>query len=175
MSSSNELSMYAVAILPLKRVLNNLAHILTKGEEYADTKKIEHAVLLNARLFPDMYPIIRQVQIATDMSKGAAARLACLEVPKYEDDETTFAELYARISKTLVFIDSITPEQLAGSATRGITITARKVDLHFTGQDYLLKWVMPNVYFHATTTYNILRHSGCELGKLDFLRINDKD
>ena len=82
MSSSNELSMYAVAILPLKRVLNNLAHILTKGEEYADTKKIEHAVLLNARLFPDMYPIIRQVQIATDMSKGAAARLAGLEVPK---------------------------------------------------------------------------------------------
>ena len=175
MSPSNDLSMYTVAILPLKRVLNNLAHILTKGEEYADTKKIEHAVLLNARLFPDMYPIIRQVQIATDMSKGAAARLAGLEVPKYEDDEMTFADLQARISKTLAFINSVTPEQLVGSATRDITITVRKVDLHFSGQDYLLKWVMPNVYFHATTTYNILRHNGCELGKPDFLRINAKD
>ena len=175
MSSSNALSMYAVAIPPLKRVLNNLAHILSKGEEYADAKKIEHAVLLNARLFPDMYPIIRQVQIATDMSKGAAARLAGLEVPKYEDDETSFADLQARISKTLAFINSVSPEQLAASAARDITITVRKVDLHFTGQDYLLKWVMPNVYFHVTTTYNILRHNGCELGKADFLRHTIKD
>ena len=92
--------MFDASIAPLKRTLNNLAHILKKGEEYADAKKIEHAVLLNARLFPDMYPIIRQVQIATDMSKGAAARLAGLEVPKYEDDEETFADLQARISKT---------------------------------------------------------------------------
>ena len=87
----------------------------------------------------------------------------------------TFADLQVRISKTLAFINSVTPEQLVGSATRDITITVRKVDLHFSGQDYLLKWVMPNVYFHATTTYNILRHNGCELGKPDFLRINAKD
>ena len=167
------LSMFDASIAPLKHTLNNLAHILKKGEEYADAKKIEHAVLLNARLFPDMYPIIRQVQIATDMSKGAAARLAGFAVPNYEDDETTFADLQARISKTLAFINSVKPEQLESSATRDITITVRKVDLHFTGQDYLLKWVMPNVYFHVVTTYNILRHNGCALGKPDFLRLKD--
>ena len=167
------LSMYDAAIYPLKRALNNLSHILKKGEAYADAKSIEHAVLLNARLFPDMYPIIRQVYIATDMSKGAAARLAGLEVPSYEDTETTFAELQARIAKTLAFIETIKPEQLVDSETRDITITVRKTDLHFTGQDYLLKWVMPNVYFHVTTTYNILRHNGCELGKPDFLRLKD--
>lgn len=167
------LTMFDASITPLKRTLNNLAYILKKGEEYADAEKIEHAVLLNARLFPDMYPIIRQVQIATDMSKGAAARLAGLAVPNYEDDETTFADLQARIVKTLAFIDTVKPEQLVGSETRDVTITVRKVDLHFTGQDYLLKWVMPNVYFHVTTTYNILRHNGCALGKPDFLRLKD--
>jgi uncharacterized protein len=165
--------MYNISIAPLKYTLNNLSHILKKGEEYADTKKIEHAALLNARLFPDMFPLIRQVQIATDMSKGAAARLAGLEVPKYEDDEVTFADLQARIAKTIAFIDTIKPAQLDGAETRAITITVRKVDLHFAGLDYLLKWVMPNVYFHVTTTYNILRHSGCELGKPDFLRLKD--
>ena len=167
------LSMFDASIAPLKCTLNNLAHILKKGEEYADAKKIEHTVLLNARLFPDMFPIIRQVQIATDMSKGAVARLAGLEVPSYEDTEVTFADLQARISKTLAFIDTINAAQLENSETRDITITVRKVDLHFTGQDYLLKWVLPNVYFHVTTTYNILRHNGCELGKPDFLRLKD--
>ena len=167
------LSMFDTTIPPLKRALSSLSHILKKGEAYADAKSIEHAVLLNARLFPDMYPIIRQVYIATDMSKGAASRLAGLEVPKYEDTETTFAELQARITKTLAFIDTVKAEQLVGSETRGITITVRKTDLHFSGQDYLLKWVMPNVYFHVTTTYNILRHNGCELGNPDFLRLKD--
>ena len=167
------LSMVDASVAPLKRVLNNLAHILKKGEDYADAKKIEHTVLLNARLFPDMYPIIRQVQIATDMSKGAAARLAGLKVPSYEDNETTFADLQARIAKTLAFIDTIMAAQLENSEKRDITISVRKVDLHFTGQDYLLNWVMPNVYFHVTTTYNILRHNGCELGKPDFLRLKN--
>jgi hypothetical protein len=165
--------MYDATISPLKRALANLSHILKKGEEYADAKSIEHAVLLNSQLFPDMFPLIRQVYIATDMSKGGAARLAGVEVPKYDDTETTFAELQARIAKTIAFIDTIKPEQLTGSATRDITITVRKADLHFTGQDYLLKWVMPNVYFHVTTAYNILRHNGCELGKSDFLRLKD--
>ena len=173
MTIFNELSMYLIGITPLKRALNNLAHILKKGEEYANDKKIEPAVLLDARLFPDMYPIIRQVQIATDMSKGAAARLAGLEVPAYDDNETSFADLQARIAKTLAFIESINAAQLENSEKRDITITVRKVDLHFTGQDYLLKWVMPNVYFHVTTTYNILRHNGCALGKPDFLRLKD--
>lgn len=169
------LDMYNASITPLKKALHNLSHILTKGEEYADAKKIEHAVLLNARLFPDMFPLIRQIHIATDMSKGGAARLAGLDVPKYEDDETTFAELQARIAKTIAFIESIKPEQLIDSQKRAITINVRKVDMHFTGQDYLLQWVMPNVYFHITTTYNILRHNGCELGKPDFLQLNRKE
>ena len=167
------LSMFDVTIPPLTRTLNNLAHILQKGEAHADANRIEHSVLLNARLFPDMYHIIRQVQIATDMSKGVAARLAGLDVPSYEDNETSFADLQARIAKTLAFIESINAAQLENSEKRDITITVRKVDLHFTGQDYLLKWVMPNVYFHVTTTYNILRHNGCALGKPDFLRLKD--
>ena len=129
--------------------------------------------MLNARLFPDMYPLTRQVQIATDMSKGAAARLAGLEIPKYEDNETTFAELQARIAKTIAFLDTIKPAQLEGSEARAVVISVRKIDLKFTGQDYLLKWVNPNVYFHVTTTYNILRHNGVELGKQDFLGARD--
>ena len=166
------LSMFDATISPLTRTLKNLSHILQKGEEYADAKKIEHSVILNARLFPDMYPLTRQVQIATDMSKGAAARLAGVEIPKYEDTETTFAELQARISKTLAFIETIHSEQLTDAETREITITVRKVDLKFSGRDYLLQWVMPNVHFHVVTAYNILRHNGVELGKQDFLRIN---
>ena len=164
------LTMFDATVAPLIRTLNNLSHILRKGEAYADAKKIEHSVLLNARLFPDMYPLTRQVQIATDMSKGAAARLAGVEIPSYEDNETTFAELQARLAKTIAFIESVTPAQFAGSETREVTITVRKVDIKFTGQDYLLKWVLPNVYFHVTTAYNILRHNGVDLGKADFLR-----
>ena len=166
------LSMFDATISPLTRTLKNLSHILQKGEEYADAKKIEHSVILNARLFPDMYPLTRQVQIATDMSKGAAARLAGVEIPKYEDTEATFAELQARINKTLAFIETIQSKQLTDAETREITITVRKVNLKFSGQDYLLKWVMPNVHFHVVTAYNILRHNGVELGKQDFLRIN---
>lgn len=167
------LSIYDATIPPLKRALSNLAAILKKGEEYADAKKVDHQVLLNSRLFVDMYPLTRQVQIATDMSKGAGARLAAIEIPKYEDNETSFAELQARIVKTIAFLDAIKPEQLAGTETREITITIRKTDLKFSGQDYLLKWVLPNVYFHITTAYNILRHNGVELAKQDFLGPRD--
>ena len=162
-------NMFDTSIAPLKRALNNLSHILKKGEAHAEAKSIEHTVLLNARLFPDMYPLIRQVQIATDMSKGGAARLAGLEVPKYEDNEISFADLQARVAKTLAFIDTIKPAQLENAENRAVTITVRKVDLHFTGQAYLFDWVLPNVYFHVTTAYNILRHNGVELGKPDFL------
>ncbi len=167
------LTMYDATIPPLKRALTSLSHILKKGEEYADAKKVEHSVLLHARLFPDMYPLLRQVQIATDMSKGGAARLAGLEIPKYEDIETTFAELQARITKTIAFIDSVKPAQIDGSETRDITIGVRNIELKFTGQTYLLTWVNPNVYFHVTTAYNILRHNGVELGKPDFLGPRD--
>lgn len=165
--------MYDATIPPLKRALTNLAANLRKGAAYAEAKKIEPSVLINARLFADMYPLSRQIQIATDMSKGAAARLAGIEIPKYEDNETSFEELQARIAKTIEFLDSIKPEQLAGSETKEITITVRNSELKFTGRDYLLKWVNPNVYFHATTAYNIMRHNGVELGKLDFLGPRD--
>ena len=167
------LSMYEIAIPPLKRMLTNLSSILKKGEEHADTKKIDHSVFLNARLAPDMYPLTRQVQIATDMSKSGAARLAGVEIPKYEDNEATFADLQARISKTLAFIDTIKAEQLAGSEARDIVISVRGTSLEFKGQAYLLNWVNPNVYFHVTTAYNILRHNGVELGKPDYLGPRD--
>ena len=163
-------SMYDASIPPILRALNNLSHILNKGEAHANAKEIELAVLFNARLFPDMFPLSRQVQIATDMSKGAAARLARLEVPSYDDNETTFADLQARIAKTIAFIEAVTPAQLEGAEKRDIESMVRKAKMEFTGQDYLQKWVMPNVYFHVATTYNILRHNGVELGKPDFLR-----
>jgi uncharacterized protein len=163
------LTVYESSILPLKRTLTNLVRILRKGEEYAEKKAIDPSVVLNARLYIDMYPLTRQVQIATDMSKGAAARLAGIEIPKYEDNETTFDALYARIDKTIAFLDSVDVSQFEGSEKREIALTIRNVDLTFTGQDYLLKWVMPNVYFHVTTAYNILRHLGVELGKTDYL------
>jgi hypothetical protein len=161
--------MYQYCIPPLKRALTNLTAILQKGEAFAESRKIEPSVLLNARLAPDMYPLIKQVQIATDMSKGAAARLAAIEIPKFDDNESTFAELYARIEKTIAFMDSIQPEEFTGAETREVTLLIREVELKFTGQDYWLNWAQPNVYFHMTTTYNILRHNGVPLGKRDFL------
>ena len=167
------LSIYEATIPPLKRTLSNLTTIMKKAEEYADAKKVEHHVLLNSRLFVDMYPLTRQVQIATDMSKGAGARLADVEIPRYEDTETSFTELQARITKTIAFLDTIKPEQLVGAEAREITITVRKAELKFRGQDYLLKWVLPNVYFHVTTAYNILCHNGVDLGKQDFLGRGD--
>lgn len=163
------ISMYEATVTPLKRALKNVSNILKKGEAYADTNQIEHSVLLNSRLFPDMYSLTRQVQIATDMSKGGVARLANLEIPKFEDTETSFAELQTRITKTLEFIESVTPTQLEGSESREIILTIRKVDLKFNDKEYLLYWVIPNVYFHVTTAYNILRHNGTPLGKADFL------
>jgi hypothetical protein len=161
--------MYQYCIPPLKRALTNLSAILQKGEAFAESRKIEPSVLLNARLAPDMYPLIKQVQIATDMSKGAAARLAGIEIPKFDDNETTFAELYARIEKTIAFMDNIQPEQFTGAETREVTLLIREVELKFTGQEYWLNWAQPNVYFHVTTAYNILRHNDVPLGKRDFL------
>ncbi len=167
------LTMYDATIPTLKRLLTNLSAILKKGEAHADAKKIDHSIFLNARLAPDMYALTRQVQIATDMSKGAVARLAGVDIPKYEDDETTFADLQARITKTVALIDGIKPAQLEGSENRDIVITVRNTNLEFKGQAYLLNWVNPNVYFHVATAYNILRHNGVELGKLDFLGPRD--
>ncbi len=161
--------MYEITIPPLVLALNNMKHIIKTGKRYADAREIKHDVILNARLFPNMHPLINQVQIATDMSKGAAARLAGLAVPSYADNETTFEDLIARLDKTIAFLETITPAQLAGAETRHIELMVRQSKRQFVGLDYLVRWVQPNVYFHVTTAYNILRHNGVELGKRDFL------
>lgn len=163
------LSMYDASIPALTRALTSLSAVLKKGEDYATLKKIEPSVLLTSRLFPNMYHLTRQVQIATDMSKGAAARLAGVEIPKYDDAETSFADLQARITKTIAFLNSVSAAQFEGSEKREIAFKAGSRDLTFNGQDYLLTWVLPNVYFHITTAYNILRHNGVELSKIDYL------
>jgi uncharacterized protein len=161
--------LYDVSIAPLERNLQNLKHILQQGELYAEQKKVAPEVLLNSRLSVDMYPLTNQVQLVSDMSKGAGARLAGLDIPQYADNETSFAMLYARIDKTVDFLAQIQPEQLAGAESKQVVLTIRKAELSFTGLDYLEKWVMPNVYFHSTTAYNILRHLGVPLGKTDYL------
>lgn len=163
------LSMYQAFIPPTLRAFQNCAGILTKIAEHAEARKIDPAVFLNARLFPDMFTLTRQIQIASDTAKGGAARLAGLEPPKWEDSESSFAELQARVQKTIDFLQTFTPEQIDGSETRNVTLQLRSGDRHFTGQDYLLGFVMPNVYFHITTAYAIARSNGVELGKTDFL------
>jgi hypothetical protein len=136
---------------------------------YAEVKKIDPAVLVNARLYPDMYPLSRQVQIATDVAKAAASRLAGQEPPKFEDNETTFPELLARVDKTLDLLKSFTPDQIDGSEDKTILLPRHDRTSTFTGLAYLTDFVLPNVYFHVTTAYAILRHNGVEIGKKDFL------
>jgi hypothetical protein len=150
-------------------MLGSLAAILDKAEAYAAERKIDPAVLLGWRLAPDMFALARQVQIATDHAKGCCARLAGAEVPKYADDETTFADLRARIARTIDFVGSFEPSDIDGSEDRGITITAGGRELRFKGQQYLVNFVLPNFYFHVTTAYNILRHCGLPIGKRDFM------
>ena len=163
------LSMYQASIPVFIRQLNNLSAILKKGEAHALARKIEPEVFINARLAPDMFPLSRQVQIATDGVKGCAARLAGVEVPSYPDTEKTFAELYARIAKTLEFIKSFKANQIDGSEERKVTLKLRGEDTTFAGQWYLFNFVLPNLYFHVTPTYAILRHNGVDIGKKDFI------
>ena len=163
------ISMYEITIPVWKRFLNNLSAILGKATIYADAKNIDHSVLLNARIYPDMFPLVKQVQIAADTAKGGAARLAGIEIPKFEDNESSFDELQARIAKTTGFLDAITPQQLEGSENRDIELAIHDTKLKLKGLSYLLERVQPNFYFHVTTAYDILRHNGLELGKQDFL------
>jgi hypothetical protein len=161
--------MYNASIPVLMRMLGNLSAILHKAEAYAVERKIEPNVLLNARLAPDMLPLVRQVQIASDNAKGCAARLAGIDVPSYADTESSFVELQARIGKTQAFLESIGAAQLDGSEDRPITLNFPSRELKFSGQDYLLNFVLPNFFFHVTTAYAILRHNGLDIGKMDFL------
>jgi hypothetical protein len=163
------LDMYQASIPVFARMLGNLSTILTKAVTHAEARKIDPSVFITSRLAPDMLPLSRQVQIATDMVKGCAARLAGLDVPSYEDNETTFAELQARIAKTVAFLQSVSPEQINGSEERIVMLKLRGKEISFLGQPYLLDFVLPNFYFHITTTYAILRHNGVEIGKLDYI------
>ena len=162
-------SMYQASVPAFVQMLSSLAAILDKAEAYAAERKIDPAVLLGWRLAPDMFALARQVQIATDHAKGCCARLAGVEVPKYADEETTFADLRARIARTIDFVRSFEPSDIDGSEDRGITITAGGRELRFKGQQYLVNFVLPNFYFHVTTAYNILRHCGLPIGKRDFM------
>ncbi|MGZ5526501.1 MAG: DUF1993 domain-containing protein, partial [Methylomonas sp.] len=163
------LTMYQASIPAFVRMLGNLSAILDKAAAHAEAKKIDPAVFVNARLAPDMFPLSRQVQIATDIVKGCAARLAGIEVPRYEDNETTFAELQARIDKTKAFLQSISASQIDGSEQRQITLKFGSRELNFLGQPYLLDFVLPNFHFHLSMTYAILRHNGVEIGKKDYI------
>jgi len=150
-------------------MLTNLAAILEKAAAHAEANKIDPEVFVSARLYPNMFPLVRQVQIASDSAKGGAARLAGLEPPSFEDNEKTLAELIARAKKTVSYLETLKPAQFEGSEDRTINWKTRTTERSMQGQPYLIHQVLPNLYFHVTTAYNILRHNGVELGKMDFL------
>jgi uncharacterized protein len=162
-------SMYDISVAAFSRTLKNLSGILDKAIAYAAAKKFDGKVLVEARLFPDMFPLSSQVRIACDFAKGCSGRLAGVEVPKHEDNESTLEELQARIAKTLDFLGTIRPQQLQGSDERTITHEMRVQTLKMPGLQYLSGFALPNFYFHATTAYVLLRHNGLELGKRDFI------
>jgi hypothetical protein len=161
--------MYQASLPQILRMLDNLSAIVDKAVAHCDTRKIDPQVLFNARLYPDMLPFYRQVQIASDQAKGVAARLAGVEVPSFPDAEANFGELKARIAKTAEFLRGFSAEQIDGSESREIRFTGGQREFRFSGQQYLMTFVLPNFYFHVTTAYDILRHCGVELGKMDFL------
>lgn len=163
------ISMYAASVPVFKQMLGSLSDLLDKAEAHATAKKIDPNALLQARLFPDMFPLMRQIMIAADFAKGACARLAGVEVPKYEDTEQSFSELKARIAKTLAFIETLPSAQIDGSEERDISTSAGPNSKSFKGQRYLLHYALPQFFFHATTAYAILRHNGIEVGKKDFM------
>jgi len=163
------ISMYDFSIPMLTRGLTNLSAILDKAAAHAETKKFDSIVLAQSRLFPDMHPLVRQVQIACDTAKGAAARLAGIETPKHEDTEATFADLKARIAKTVDFLKTVTAAQLKDAESRNIEIKFPNGSWKFTGIVYLTDFVLPNFYFHESMVYALLRKNGIDVGKTDFL------
>ena len=163
------ISMYQVSAPRFANTLNNLSAILDKAQAHYEAKKYDASTLMSYRLFPDMFPFARQVQVACDTAKGAVARLAGVEIPKHEDTEQTLPELRARIDKTVAFIDGFKPAQLDGTEEKEIVMKMRAGEVKFAGLQYLMGFAYPNFYFHLTTAYNILRHNGVEIGKRDFL------
>lgn len=163
------ISMFQTLIPTAIHNLQNLSAILKKAESHAEAKKIDQSVFINARLFPDMLPFSRQIQIACDSAKAGAARLAEIEIPSHEDNEKSFSELQARISKTIDFLNSIKANQIDGKEELKISYHQHGRDRNYIGLPYLLNYVLPNIFFHITTAYAILRHNGVEIGKKDYL------
>src|SRR4051794_10261293 len=163
------LSMYKASVPRFVNILGNLSNILDKAQAYADAKKLKDDALTSFRLFPDMLPMTAQVQIACDTAKGVVARLAGIPIPAYEDNEKTLAELKARVAKTIAFIQTVTAEQIDGSEEKEIVTKRGDKETRYQGMQFLLGHAIPNFYFHVTTTYNMLRHNGVEIGKRDYL------
>jgi hypothetical protein len=163
------ISLYQVSVPAMIRGLINLSAILEKASAHAAAKKFDGIVFAQSRLFPDMLPLTRQVQIACDTAKGAAARLAGVDIPKHEDTETTLPELQARIAATVAFLKGLNAEQMAGDETRPIELKFPNRVLKFTAVSYLTDFVLPNFYFHSTMVYALLREGGVEIGKSDYL------
>jgi hypothetical protein len=162
-------TIYDASIPPIVRTLQNLSKILDKAVAQAKAQDKDLNSLLEAKLAPDMFAFTRQIQIASDSAKGCGARLAGIEAPSMADTETTFPELQARIAKTIDFLNSVKPEQLAGAEDREITLKFPQGEMKFSGRDFLTGFALPNFYFHVTTAYALLRHKGIEIGKMDYL------
>ncbi|MES2948412.1 MAG: DUF1993 domain-containing protein [Pseudomonadota bacterium] len=163
------ISMYQASVPRFLNILGNLSNILDKTQAHVEAKKLSDASLTAFRLFPDMLPMATQVQIACDTAKGVVARLAGVDIPAFEDNEKTIAELKARVAKTIAFIQTITPEQIDGTEDKAIVTKRGEKETHYKGMQFLLGHAIPNFYFHITTAYAILRHNGVEIGKRDFL------
>ncbi len=163
------ISMYQASVPAFVRALNNLAAILEKGAAHAQARKLEDAVLLGSRLYPDMFPLARQVQIATDTARSGAGRLAGLEFPAYEDKEATFQDLVLRVRNSISYLESLQPAQIDGGEDKTISWQSRSSTKSMQALPYLMNHLLPNLHFHITTAYCILRHNGVEIGKKDFL------
>ena len=164
-----KISMHAMSVDVFTHALGNLSAFLEKGQAHATQRKFEPAVLLASRLAPDMLPLTRQVQIACDVAKNGVARLAGQEPPRFPDTEASFEELHARIARTLDYLKGVPASALEGAETRDIKVPTRDGTLEFKGLEFLQHWAIPNVFFHVTTAYAILRHNGVELGKMDYI------
>lgn len=163
------ISLYQASVPALVRSLTQLNIILDKAVAYAEEKNVDPAVLVASRLYPNMMPFTKQIQIATDNAKGFVARMAGQEPPRYEDNETTFPELKARIDKTIAYVKSFKPEDIDGKEEQVVSFKLGPNQVTFNGQDYLTMYLLPNIYFHISVAYAILRHCGVELGKRDYL------
>jgi len=163
------ISMYQASVPRIGNMLTNLDHLLDKALVHTESKKWNEAALTQFRLYPDMLPMTRQVQIACDTAKGVVARLAGVDIPAYEDNEVSFADLKQRIAKTMAFVNSFTAGQIDGTEDKDIVTKRGDVETHYKGMQFLLNHAMPNIYFHVTTVYSILRHNGIDIGKRDYL------